>query len=275
MEDVFIDNQADDESLNAPNFFVFCLFVVKPNHVENFRHFISQFVIEARKHEGSLAYDVLSSCTDREASQHLTRESHSEFIIMEKWINKRSFDDTFCAPNSLNALNYIVQEQNLLSFPQVSMWQKINGIHHEFIDNSTGASNDKAQPAESNLEHNLSDSEKVADKNVYVMSRRRTVKSDVNPKVLLQIMCRLAQLATDSEYGCLGYDIYTSRSDEGRDDVLEVGTWINEEAYFKHLGAHYVQESEVIKTAFINNKKAKFWIRQPDGLLESNPRKMY
>jgi len=271
MDDVFIDNHADDESLNSPNFFVFVVFFVKVSHIEKFRHFASQFSIDERKQPGCVSYDSLSAF-NTESSKDLSESSHKEFIIMEKWTNKRAFDDSIKEATSLKALNFLVQEQNLLSFPHVSMWQKINGIHDEMkAIIATESRHLHLDPAVSYAEQISNSSNKTA----FIMSRRRTVRSNANPDVLLQIMCRLAQLAIDSEEGCLGYDIYTSRSDEGKDDVLEIGTWKNHEEYLRHLDAIYVVESKSINSAFVDNDEPKLWVRSSDGLLESNPRKVY
>jgi len=274
-EELFLDNQAENESLNTPNFFVTCLFHVKDDHVEDFRNYISQFVIEARKIPGVLAFDVVCSCTDMGLAEPKSIKSHVEFMLLEKWVNKRLFDDSITSPFVLEALQYSAEVQNLVSFPQISMWQKVNGLHAEALsaDRLNLGPTQQRRNSESNFLHYTVSV--CADQPMYVMTRRRTVKKSVNPTVLLQIMCRLAQLSIESEAGCISYDILTSRSDEGKDDVLECAAWKSKEEFDKHLGASYVQQSESIKPAFEDNNTAKFWMRHSDGLMESNPKEIF
>jgi quinol monooxygenase YgiN len=289
--EAFQDDHIEDESVVSPNFFVFVLFHVKPDFVENFRHYMSQFAIEARTQPGCLTYDLQApfeeGCTSINGTAAVAerdangRPKFKQFLLTEKWMNKRFKD--MCLEQSfvLETANYSVNVQDMFLFPQLTMWQKVNGIHSEAIpvlyphlQQIAANQGHNANGANNPMEHHAGFRPPTS-KQCFLMSRQRTAKPASDPGVILQIMCRVAQLALESEPGCMSYDVLTSRGDEGKEDVLEIALWKTANDYLRHLDSPYVKQIEAVYACFKDNSTAKFWERLPGGLLEPHPRKLF
>ena len=247
------EDNTTDRSL--PTFVVRCLFQVIPDLESEFRQKMNELAKGARtQSNGCLSYNLTRlSPQIHDGSISTSNELH--FMFHEKWMNQRCYDSYLEMPFVLDISNRLADSNPLVRFPQITMWEKVNGFHQEGRNHDHASSNHRQTWADE-----LSGP-------LYLMTRQINAKPEASMSLLRQILCRLANLSVEKEDNCVFYDVHTYKGEDAPTQILEIAAWKSSGDYILHTKTHYARQCEGIQQTFVKDSEISFWEMNSGGLL--------